>query len=260
MQAEIKIPPKLKIDIAKYKEKSVSFDICYSNKHSIENLHILTKLANRVNIAINEEQLLSLEDDFKEKLKSLGVGIRTLRNDVHKLVSPAHHVILPIETTEKIIKSIDFKLHLDDFYSSAIIIDGSNALLWNVPEGEKAKVADLEFMIKSLKELGFSRIFTVIGPSMAFRVDDKRKLEHLLMKPRWIKAPPTIDSDIVLLDKALEESGYIISNDKFDNHKLYAKFLHKRCIVFHYEDSKVRFYWAHNQKQIKGKIVEFTDD
>ncbi len=256
MQAEQDIPPKIRIDFAAYQEKNVILVIYLENNLSLENIHILTKLANRVYVAINRDQLKNLEDKFKENLRTSGVGLIVASNSTLEIIFPPQHEVLPLQTIEKVIKSIDFKLHLDEFYSSAIIIDGSNALLWNVPEGENAKIADLELVIESLKELGFWRIYTVIGPSMIFRVDDKAKLNQLLRGSHWIKAPPSIDSDIILLDKALEESGYIVSNDKFDNHTKYAKFLHKRLILFHFDVNKVRFYWAHNQKQIKGKIDE----
>ncbi len=261
LQAELDVPPKLRIDAAAYNDKGILFVVYLTNKHSLDNLHILTKLANKVNVAVELDDISDLEDSFKERLKSLGIGLVT-ENDKEdiQIISPPLFLDLPIQTTEKIRRSIDFKLHLDNFYSSAIIIDGSNALLWNTPEGEKGKVADLELMIESLKELGFSRFYPVIGPSMVFRVDDKSRLEQLMKKSNWIKAPPNIDSDIILLDKAVEENGYVISNDKFDNHTDYARFLHKRCIHFHFADDKVRFNWVHNQKQIKGKIDESTED
>jgi hypothetical protein len=257
LQSKQDIPPKFRIDFAAYQEKSVTFVIYLENNLSVEHLHILTKLANQVHVSIGEDQLGNLNDEFKKKLGTLGIGLIVVNNDSSlDIIFPPQYEVLPLQTIEKVIRSIDFKLHLDNFYNSAIVIDGSNALLWNVPEGEKGKIADLELVIASLKELGFSKIYTVIGPSIIFRVDDKTKLNQLLKNSRWIKAPPSIDSDIILLDKALEESGYIVSNDKFEDHSKYAKFLHKRLILFHFDDNKVRFYWAHNQKQIKGKIDE----
>ncbi|MCK5184526.1 MAG: hypothetical protein KAQ95_09485 [Candidatus Heimdallarchaeota archaeon] len=261
LQAESDVPPKLRIDAAAYNEKGILFVVYLTNKHSLDNLHILTKLANKVHVAVELADISVLEDSFKERLKSLGIGLVT-ENDKEdiRIISPPLFLDLPIQTTEKIRRSIDFKLHLDNFYSSAIIIDGSNALLWNTPEGEKGKVADLELMIDSLKELGFTKFYPVIGPSMVFRVDDKARLEQLMKKSNWIKAPPNIDSDIILLDKAVEENGYVVSNDKFDNHTDYARFLHKRSILFHFSDNKVRFNWAHNQKLIKGKIDESINE
>ncbi|NHJ39389.1 MAG: hypothetical protein FK731_05095, partial [Asgard group archaeon] len=150
MQAEQDIPPKIRIDFAAYQEKIVILVIYLENNLSLENIHILTKLANRVYVAINRDQLKNLEDKFKENLRTSGVGLIVASNSTLEIIFPPQHEVLPLQTIEKVIKSIDFKLHLDEFYSSAIIIDGSNALLWNVPEGENAKIADLELVIESL--------------------------------------------------------------------------------------------------------------
>ncbi|MCK5045393.1 MAG: hypothetical protein KAS22_02360, partial [Candidatus Heimdallarchaeota archaeon] len=145
LQTELDVPPKLRIDVAAYNDEGILFVVYLTNKHSLDNLHILTKLANKIHVALELDDVLDLEDSFKERLKSLGVGLvtETDKEDI-QIISPPLFLDLPIQTTEKIRRSIDFKLHLDNFYSSAIIIDGSNALLWNTPEGEKGKVSDLE--------------------------------------------------------------------------------------------------------------------
>lgn len=153
---------------------------------------------------MKEDETKQVHDAAAEKLKIIAPKLHVQYNATE--TSMTHSVDL-----QKQGKIDTSTISLD--YEKPVVIDGSNVAHNRL--NDIGCVNDLIRMRKELLEKGFSKVQIIIGSGLYRNIDNTTKLEALKSESYCVQAPNKLDDDTVIIRYALQNDGYIVSNDNY---------------------------------------------